>query len=95
MLFFRLWRKHKSYESTAFICKIGILVLLGLHRILPLLRERSGIFWFVFFFFGCSMRQAVGILVPHSWMESVPPTVEVQSPSRYSTSEFPSKITFG
>ena len=37
---------------------------------------------------------AGGILVPHSWMKSVPPPVYVHSPNDWTTREFASKITF-
>ena len=77
MIFFRLWRKHNSYESTAFICKIGILVLLGCIEYCLFYRKDQEFFFFFW------LQRATGscILVPHSWMESAPPTVEAQSPS--------------
>ena len=34
------------------------------------------------------------MLVPRSWMESVPPPVYVHSPNNWTTREFASKITF-
>ena len=58
---------------------------------LPVLRKRSEITVFCFVFH-CAMWQVV--LVPHSWMESVPPPVYVHSPKNWTTREFASKITF-
>ena len=46
----------------------------------------------LFFFLLCHV--AGGILVPHSWIEIVPPPVYVRSPNNWTTREFPSKITF-
>ena len=57
---------------------------------LPVLQKGSEIT--VFCLFHCAMWQ--GMLVPHSWMESVLPLVYVHSPNNWTTREFASKITF-
>ena len=57
---------------------------------MPVLQKRSEVT--VFCLFHCAMWQ--GMLVPHSWMESVLPLVYVHSPNNWTTREFASKITF-
>ena len=60
---------------------------------LPVLQKKSQVtVGFVFFFF-LLCHVAGGILVPHSWMESVPSPVYVRSPNDWTTREFASKIT--
>ena len=79
-------------ESTTFICKIEVISAVRLYRMLPVLQKRSEVTGFFFVFLLCHV--ADGILVPHSWMESVPPPVCVRSPKDWTTREFASKITF-
>ena len=90
LLFFRLWRKHNSYESTAFICQIGILVLLGgLEYCLFYRKDQE-----FFFFLAAACDRQLHLSSPS--MDGISaPTVEAQSPSHQSTRDFPSKITFG
>ena len=45
-------------------------------------------------FFFLLSHVAGGILVPHCWMESVPPPGYVHSPNNWTIREFASKITF-
>ena len=60
---------------------------------LPVLQKRSEVtvFWGFFLFLS---HVAGGILVPHSWMKSVPPPVYVRTPNDWTTREFASKTTF-
>ena len=60
---------------------------------LPVLQKGSEITVFCFVFFPLC-HVAGCMLVPHSWMESVPPPVYVHSPNNWTTREFASKITF-
>ena len=60
---------------------------------LPVLQKGSEITVFCFVFFPLC-HVAGGILVPHSWIEIVPPPVYVHSPNNWTTREFASKITF-
>lgn len=77
-------------ESTTFICKIEVISAVMWHRMLPVLQKRSEVTGFLvlllLFFSLCHV--AGGILVPHSWMESVPPPVYVHSPNDWTTREF-------
>ena len=58
---------------------------------LPVLQKRSE----VTVFWGFLLCLVAGcMLVPRSWMESVPPPVYVHSPNNWTTREFASKITF-
>ena len=59
------------------------------HRMLPVLQKRSEVTGFlVLLLFFSLCHVAGGILVPHSWMESVPRPVYVHSPNDWTTREF-------
>ena len=55
---------------------------------------RKGQKLLLFFFFFSLCHVAGCMLVPHSWMESVPPPGYVRSPKDWTTREFASQITF-
>ena len=80
------WAISKGFTSP---CPPPVVVsAVRWHRLLCVLYKKLG--YYYYFFLLCHM--AVWFLVPHSWMESVPPTVEAHGPNYWTTGSLPQRL---
>ena len=81
------WAISKGFTSP---CPPPVVVsAVRWHRLLCVLYKKLG-YYYYYFFLLCHM--AVWFLVPHSWMESVPPTVEAHGPNYWTTGSLPQRL---